>query len=149
MNTDHIRIYIDRLANEGEFEQDGVLPASILELDQREVESSDIDYKLKAYIADDHLVINFDASCTLKLPCKICNEKTTFDVKCMHQTLLEPLTEVKKGVFEATRCIREQILLSIPPFIECGGNCPEREFVKKFLKSQDTDTETYKPFQGL
>lgn len=149
MKQDYIKIYIDRLANEENFEQQGTLPSSILELNPSEASASDIAYDLKAYLADDHLILNFEASCQIKLPCKICNEPTTVDIKCLNQTILIPLSEVKKGAWEASDSIREQILLSIPPFAECEDSCPEREFVKKFLKNQSPQAETYKPFQGL
>ena len=149
MNKEYIKIFIDRLVNEGEFSQAGHLPAAILELNQGEGQASDISYNLKAYITDDHLLINFDASCEITVPCKICNEATKVAIKVSKQTHSEPLEEVKKGAFEAASCIREAILLAVPEFTECGGNCPEREFVKKFLKSQNSQAETYQPFQGL
>jgi hypothetical protein len=149
MKTEYIKIYIDRLINEEQFEQEGKLPGSILELNETEAKASDINYDISAYLADDHLVMNFDADCSIQMPCKICNELTNLEIKLSHQTLLLPLSEIKKGVFEASESIREQILLNIPPFAECQGNCPEREFVKKFLKKHDPAGETYKPFQGL
>lgn len=149
MNKEYIKIFIDRLLNEGEFTQSGQLPEEILELNPSEGKASPIAYNLKAYIADDHLVINFDANCDVTLPCRICNENTTIAIKLAKQIHLEPLEDVKKGAFEAASCVRSAILLALPGFAECGGNCPEREFVKKFLKKQNSQTETYQPFQGL
>lgn len=149
MNKEYIKIFIDRLVNEGEFFQQGELPGDILELNSSESTSGPIHYSLKAYITDDHLVVTFDAACDITLPCKICNESTAIKIKLTKQNHLEPLEEVKKGAFEAASCIRNAVLLAIPEFTECGGNCPEREFVKKFLKSQNSQAETYQPFQGL
>lgn len=148
MNTAYIQIFIDRLVNEGEFTQNGSLPQDILDL-KGEIKSSNITYALKAYITDGHLLLNFDASCDITLPCKICNEDTKIAISLVKQTHLESLEEIKKGVYDASMCIRNAILLLIPDFAECNGNCPEREFVNKFLKKKDSQTETYQPFQGL
>ena len=149
MKKEEIKIYIDRLANEGEFEQNGLLPASLLELSENDGKASEIAYKLKAYIADEHLVVTFDASCNLQLPCKICNELTPYQIDCAKQTHLEPLNGLRKGFFEASSCLRDAILLNVPPYCECLGNCPERTHLKKFLKQEHESAEVYHPFQGL
>ena len=149
MKQDYLKIFIDRLQNEGEFSQSGELPASILDLSADEALAEPIQYKLSAYIADDHLVMNFDASCQIKLPCKICNEFTTADIQCPKQTYLEPLNDIKKGMFEATSVIREAILLNLPPYIECEGHYPARNDLKKYLKSENKQAEVYQPFQDL
>lgn len=147
MNHDYIKIFIDRLVNEGEFVQSGHLPWDILELKQGESEGSNVSYALKAYMTDGHLVLTFDASCDISVPCKICNENTKLTIALTKQTHLEPLEEIKKGAYDASICIRNAILLQIPDFAECHGACPEREFINKFLKN--SQTETYQPFQGL
>lgn len=149
MNTNTIKIFIDRLVNEGEFSQKGQFDSSFIELKGPEKIDGDISYDLKAYITDDHLVINFDTSCNILMPCKICNELTPVAIKCIKQSHLEPLENVKKGVFDASSCIRDAILLAMPDFTECQGNCPEREFIKKFLKTENQQAETYQPFKGL
>ncbi len=149
MNTENINIFIDRLVNEGQFSQKGELPAALLELTSSDGQAQNIDYLVNAYITDDHLIINFDVKAKLQLPCKICNELTTFSLECLKQTHLVPLNEIKKGLFEAADLIRQTVLLNIPPYCECEGNCPERAFVNKFLKKEAAEPETYHPFQGL
>lgn len=149
MNKEYIKIFIDRLLNEGEFSQKGTLEGDILELKEGEGKAFNLCYDLKAYITDGHLLITFDTSCDITRACKICNENTSVSIKLKKQTHSEPIEEIKKGAYEASVCIRDAILLALPEFVECGGNCPEREFVKKFLKSQNSQAETYQPFQGL
>ena len=149
MENNQIKIFIDRLANEGDFQQNGELDASVLGLKKDDALSGNILYNLKAYLADEHLVLNFDASCQLKLPCTVCNEFTSYNIDLKKQSALEPLNEVKKGVYDASQCIRDAILLQVPPYYECQGNCPERESIKKYLKAAHTDNESYNPFQNL
>jgi uncharacterized metal-binding protein YceD (DUF177 family) len=149
MNKEEIKIFIDRLVNEGEFVQSGQLSPSLLELDINEGVCGPLTYSIKAYVTDEHLLVTFDTSCELKLPCKICNEPSVYSINCPKQTHLEPLEDVKKGCFDAVDCIRETILLNIPPYWECEGHCKQREAINKFLKKSDKESEAYHPFQGL
>jgi hypothetical protein len=147
MKNNDLHIFIDRLVNEGEFEHSGTLDPAILGLNEQECIAGPILYQLKAYLADDHLVVTFDVKSLLKIPCKICNEFTDYDVNCTKQTHLEPLNELKKGFYDASECLTEAILINIPPFYECEGNCPQRASLAPFLKKETK--KIYSPFDEL
>jgi len=148
MITTSIKIFIDRLKVEGDFNETGALDSSILELDPKDATSSDIRYDLNAYLVDEQLIITFSASCTLMMPCKICNEFSNEKIFIEKSTQDIELSDIKKGVYDAAGLIRESILLQMPPFHECDGNCKERSNLNKYFKKEDSK-ETHNPFSSL
>jgi hypothetical protein len=66
----------------------------------------------------------------------------------------EPLAEIRTGVYDFSQMLREAVLLEVPHFAECKGNCPQRVAVKKYLKQpmspeEQAADEGYLPFAGL
>jgi uncharacterized metal-binding protein YceD (DUF177 family) len=148
MNTDSIKIFIDRLKVEGDFKEKGTLNPSILELDPKDAVASDISFDLTAYLVEEQLIITFSASCNISMPCKICNEFSDEKISITKSTQDIELSDVKKGVYDASNLIRENILLQIPPFHECNGNCKERSNLTNYFKKQDSKV-TNNPFSQL
>lgn len=148
MNTDSIKIFIDRLKVEGEFKEKGLLNPRILELDPKEAVASDISYDLTAYLVDEQLIVTFSASCTIDMPCKICNEFSAEKITINKNTQDIELSDIKKGVYDASTLIRESILLQTPPFHECNGQCKERSNITNYFKKQDSNINN-NPFSQL
>lgn len=87
----------------------------------------------EAYVTGDHLILKLQAKTMARLPCSICNELTEVPLSLSDFYHAEPLSDIP-SVFNFSELLREDILLQLPLFVECGGNCPQREEIKKFLK---------------
>jgi cytochrome oxidase Cu insertion factor (SCO1/SenC/PrrC family) len=65
----------------------------------------------------------------------------------------EPLSEIKGAIYNFKDLLRETILLEVPSFAECEGNCPRRQEVSKYLKEPSDDQQDsedgYQPFADL
>lgn len=151
MKEDDLVIYIDRLKGGKEEEiQLSILP-TFLEIEEKElVFPSPISVQGKAYLAGSELVIEVTLDLMLKLPCPICNEM------CKHPLLLKnvrgcfSLDEIKKSVFHLPPFLREEILVQVPPFLECQkGRCPERQQVKEYLRQKKEKSNNHLPFKDL
>lgn len=143
------KIYIDRL-KEGRKEsfQGSMTTRSFPNEDALRFEDT-LQCKGEAYIAGDHLVLKLQAQVQAEIPCAICNEwtKVTLQLKDFMHT--EPLEEIPSGVFDFAELMRTDLLLELPQFAECQGNCPERATVKSFIRSSDLPEGTHFPFSGL
>jgi uncharacterized metal-binding protein YceD (DUF177 family) len=150
---DNLKIYIDRMQGGQSHKIDETLPPEFLEIDEKDLLFDEpIALKAEAYIADDHLIIQLNAETSAYLPCSICNEPVQLPIVVKDATTTKPLSEINGSVFDLSGEVRESLLLQTPLFAECsGGKCPERESLKKFLKSgQDNDDEDVNfPFADL
>jgi uncharacterized metal-binding protein YceD (DUF177 family) len=88
----------------------------------------------QAYIAGDHLILKLQAETAAWLPCSICNQPTLVSSTLVDFYHAQPLEDVS-SIFDFSSLLREDLLLQLPFFAECEGNCPERESLKKFLKT--------------
>ena len=112
----------------------------------------DVAIKGEAYLADESLVLHLNVATEAILPCSICNEKTAVKVKIDNFYHAEPLSEIKSGIYNFSDALRTEILVEVPPYVEChNGNCPKRiEFEKYMKKSEDGDSQDgYRPFAEL
>lgn len=153
---DRFKIYIDQL-RDGHVEkiQESFEPGFL------DVQEKDLAFKKNvyvegdAYIAHDALVLHLNINTVGILPCIICNEPVQVDIKVHELYHLEPLLNIKSGLFFFKDLLREAILLETPGFAECsGGQCPHRKEVAQYLKSEeDLKTEHleegYHPFADL
>jgi uncharacterized metal-binding protein YceD (DUF177 family) len=140
---DNLKIYIDRLGDGQTHTIAETLPPEFMEIRDDELSYKDpIRLKGEAYVTDEHLIIQLNIETTALVPCSICNDLISVPVKIKNMCLTEPLEEIKTAIFDLTESIRETILLQTPLFNECnGGNCPEREFIKKFMKPEEKPTD--------
>lgn len=153
---DIFKIYVEQL-RDGHIEKIvGDIPSKRLELNDAELHFIDpIHLRGEAYLANDALVLNFDVEGKAEIACTICNQPVQIDVEVANFYHVEPLDEIKSGVYNFREILREDILLNTPQFAECGGNCPRREDVKKYLKTDKEDPaekeeqEGYHPFADL
>jgi uncharacterized metal-binding protein YceD (DUF177 family) len=104
----------------------------------------------EAYLADDELILHFDARAKAIIPCSICNEPVEVEAGVNGFYHAEPVAEIKTGSFNYQEILREAILLEVPQFVECEGSCPQRKQVDKYLKKPKThDDQGYQPFADI
>lgn len=153
---DVFKIFVEQL-RDGHIEKisEDFSPES-LELKDKEFEfKKPISVSGDAYLANDSLVLNLTINAEVEIPCTICNQPVEEAIALNHFYHVEPLDEIKSGVYNFREVLREDILLNTPQFAECGGNCPRREEVKKYLKpavksaKEQEEQEGYQPFADL
>lgn len=135
-----LKIYVDRL-------QGGNTEAVELELNPTFIEVDEPDLKFrdkvfiegKAYLANDHLVIQLSVETKTAIPCAICNEPAsqTIKIECFYHA--EELSEIKGKVYDYSQPLREAILLEVPSFAECKGNCPKRNELNKYFHADEQE----------
>lgn len=149
-----LMIYTDRLKDGRQESISEEIPPSLMEIEEKELHFPDpINIKGKVYIANDHLVMQFDIATLARLPCMVCNEFFTLNIsiKNFYQTIA--LTELSSPQFNFSSEIREAILLQIPQYAECHqGKCPERQIIASYLKNSSkpvVDSTNHFPFADL
>lgn len=145
-----LKIYVDRLKEgkkevfHGKISSDFMVQESDLFFDK------DMELDGEAYVAGDHLIIKLTAKVLAYMPCSICNKPTAFPLILSDFYHAESLEDNPSPTFDFSELLRTDLLLQLPSFIECQGNCPERANIKKYLK-QDTakNDNTHFPFSNL
>lgn len=151
---DRFKIYVDQLKSGHVEEIDEQFSPDFLEIREQMLSfHQPVKVKGKAYVAEGELVLDLDMETEATIPCSICNQPVQVKVQLHHFYHAVPLSEVPSAVFSLVEPIREAILLETPKFAECGGACPERKNLEKFLKKESplngVDHLHYRPFEGL
>jgi uncharacterized metal-binding protein YceD (DUF177 family) len=147
---DNFKIYIDRLRAEEEKIEE-ILSPFFMQIEESDLAFKEpIELKAKAYLTDDNLVFQFTCITTALMPCAICNEDVKIKIEVKENCQIEPLENIKGGIFDFKEIVREAILLELPLITECHeGNCPERANMAKYLsKNNNRETEAH-PFSDL
>ena len=141
-------IYIDRLKEGQEDIFEGTTSTSFLGTDP--VFQETLSLSGKAYVTGDHLILKLQASTAAWIPCSICNELTLVPITLTNFYHAESTKDIP-STFDFTELLREDILLQLPLFTECNGNCPERTTVEKFLKKPTSESakNAQFPFSNL
>ncbi len=142
-------VYVDRMKEGQEELFEGTLSTSFLGKDPGF--EATLDLLGQAYVSGDHLILKLEAKTGAFLPCSICNEPVLVPLALTNFYHAEPLSEIP-SVFDFSNLLREDLLLQLPLFAECGGNCPERQSIKNFLKetSEEDSTKSVQfPFSNL
>jgi uncharacterized metal-binding protein YceD (DUF177 family) len=105
-----------------------------------------IDVEGSAYLASQTLILQLSAKTTAFMPCAICNTMTSFPLSVQNYMFTEEAKNLCSP-FDFSEILREALLMELPFFVECKGNCPERATVKSFIKKEQQ--ETYFPFSDL
>jgi uncharacterized metal-binding protein YceD (DUF177 family) len=130
-----LKIYVDRLSHERTEKIEETLTPEVVDVDEKDLKfQSPVSLKGKAYIAEDHLVIQLDIGTEALIPCAICNNgvKRQITIKGFYHT--EELEKIQGHVYDYTDPLREAILLEVPSYVECLENCPERTELKNYLQ---------------
>ena len=136
-----LHIYIDRLKT-GQIDKiSESISSDFLEINEQDLVFDKI-FKIEAeaYLANDHLIIQFTLNISAFIPCSICNKMTENFLKLDNTCFSIALSEIKGAIFDFTDEIRSTILNLVPSFSECNqGNCPDRSIIKKYLNSPVKD----------
>ncbi len=140
-----MHIFIDRLRKENTQLIEEEFPPSLLDTGEPELLCTHpIKVKGKAYLTEDHLILQLDITAQVSIPCIICNTPFLKKIHISSFYNTQPLEELSTPIFDCTPLIRETILLEIPPYAECHeGKCPERLHIQKYLvdKKEDGDLQ--------
>lgn len=148
-----LHIYIDRLKT-GQIEKiSETLSSDFLEIDEQDlVFDKTLKIEAEAYLANDHVIIQFALNITAFIPCSICNTMTKIALNIDNTCFSIALSDIKSSIFDFTDELRATILNLVPSFTECNqNNCPDRSILKKYLKSpvkdgNSTKKDVYFPF---
>ncbi|MDF2550656.1 MAG: hypothetical protein K0S07_1723 [Chlamydiales bacterium] len=149
---DFFKIYVEQLRHGKDSLVEAEVSPEFLEVNEPELSfNQPLKLRLKALVADQHLVLNVSAKASCQIPCSICNEPADVELKVSNDYHEKPLSEIKTGVFDCTSLVREAILLEVPPYVECHqGRCPKRSELTPFLKKGDEpEDKEHRPFADL
>ncbi len=130
-----LKIYVDRLSRERTEKIEETLTPELVDVNEKDLKfQSSVKLEGKAYLAEDHLVIQLDVETEALIPCAICNKglKKKITVKGFYHT--EDLEKIRGHVYDYTNPLREAILLEVPSYVECLENCPKRTDLKNYLQ---------------
>ena len=150
---DRFKIYIDRLRDDQPESWEGEFSPEFMETEEQELHfRKPVQVKGQAQVTDGELLVTMRLCAKAEIPCSICNEKT--EVAIAPETIVHmlPISEVKGAVFNWAPVAREAILLEVPGYAECGGNCPRRPEMERHMKRNDGEAEDkdgYRPFADL
>ncbi len=149
MQNNPFKIYIDRLKNDDTEQIHEVVDPNFLQIQEDELQfSQKVTVSGQAYLAKNHLILDFKIKAKAILPCSICNEKVEFLLEINDFSHTVELCEVKSAIYDFSFEIRNALLLKIPQFVECHhGHCPNRKEIHSYLKKISSDTN--QPFSDL
>lgn len=139
---DEFELYIDRL-RAGEYKEFSLkTDSSLMQSEDNEfLFEDDIEAFGEATLTDEHVVINITIKTKVKNHCTICNEPISHEVLIEEKHIPLPIKDARGAIFSLKPFVREKIFLSIPKYSECGGSCPERETLSKYIKSSEDPLE--------
>jgi uncharacterized metal-binding protein YceD (DUF177 family) len=140
IKNEAFRIYVDRLKDHEQKIQETFNP-DFLGIEEEDLHfSKPVTVSGEAYLATDELVLHLKIDTVAEMPCSMCNDRVEVPIKIDNFYHSVPLSEVKKGIYDFSHDIRDEILISVPDFVECHeGTCPNRKEME----------DTYRPFADL
>lgn len=150
---EEFKIYVDRLRGGHEKKIDECLSPDFLDIKEADLSfEKEVILEGTTYLAEQELVFNFSVNTEALLSCAICSAKVPIEIKVKNYYHMEPLENLKSGVFNYKELLRETILLEVPLIAECAnGNCPKRKEILKYLKtdSEAVQEDGFHPFADL
>ncbi len=145
-----LKIYIERIRDGNTEELAEKLSPAFMEIEEQDVSfKSPIEVMGEAYVTDDFLLIRMSIKTEALLTCALCNEEFSFPIDIEDMVQEEPLEEIRDGVYDLLPLIRENILLAIPFYPQCGiDSCKHRSEIEPYLKKERPPEET-SPFKDL
>lgn len=148
-----LEIFIDRLKEGKEACIKETLDPRFLAVQEAELQfDQPVEVVGKAYLSEEHLVLQLKAVAYAKMPCSVCNQMIEIKIQLPESFCQAvPLTEIQGAIFDGTELVREALLLELPKYVECKeGNCPERSSIAPYLRPPARSKEsTYFPFSDL
>lgn len=149
---DSFKIHLEQLRDGKTAKINEKFEPEFLDVHEKDLEfKKPVEVNGEVYIAGEGLVLHFVIIAYAYLPCSVCNEPVEVEIAVKNFYHVEPLADIKGGIFNFKEVLREAVLLEVPAFAECNsGNCKKRKELKKFLKDQNkTNEEGYHPFANL
>lgn len=136
---DTFKIFVHRLKGGHEEKIEEALDPQFLEVNEEGLAFTHKVYlQGHAELADGMFILKFSIKTETAMPCAICNKEVVIPITIPDFYYMEPLAEIRGGVFDYREILREAILLEIPYTAECNkGDCPERATVAKYLSKGD------------
>lgn len=149
--VEQLKIFTQQLGYDQREKIDLTLPPEFLDLHEKEIKTpSPVVINGEAYVLDDLLMLSFNLSTEIEMPCSICNATTQVLLQNKNILISLPLSELPSSVYDYTDLIREEIVMLIPQFVECKKDaCPERPRLKPFLKQEKKKESQNFPFADL
>ncbi len=155
MSSKETSIHIDRLKSGEEEAINCLISPKFLEL-ENDTDlgcTQPIQVSGLAYIAGDYLIVELEAEAQFTARCAVCSEPFSLDVTLSDWRFEKPLEEIRGGVWDFQEALREELLVQIPLFPQCGaGQCKHRNEVSKFYSKPKEDVNeegVFRPFQDL
>ena len=105
--TSQLKIYIDRLSDGRTEKIEETLLPDLMDVHEEDLQfPSLINIEGKAYIADQHLILNLSITTDIRIPCSICNTpvKTLIQIEQLYHT--EELSKIKTQIYDYTSPLR-------------------------------------------
>jgi uncharacterized metal-binding protein YceD (DUF177 family) len=136
LKDDAFKIYVEQLRDGHVEKLHETFAPNFLDIHEEELHfNENVTIEGEAYLADENLILHLQIATQAIIPCSICNGPVETKILLPNFYHMEPLADVKSGIFDFSNILREAILLEVPGFAEChNGNCPERKQVAKYLK---------------
>jgi len=145
-----LKVYLDRLRGGKEELIEATLSPSFIDVIEKDLKfGHPISIKGKAYLTNDHLIIQLKVETKATLPCSICNQQIDTPVVVPKFYITEEISGIKGHVYQFINPLREALLLEVPVVAECQGGCPQRKELEKYKPSEGNDDSAQFPFADL
>lgn len=144
----------DRCSDGQEEHIEEKLDPSLLDLQGTDlVASSPILVEGKAYQVSGRMIIDAHVSTTLTTACAMCNEPTSIDIDIPQWLYEQECDSIHGSEWDLTEALREEILLAVPFFTQCGGDvCRNMAEIRTFVRPEEeneSEGKGYQPFLEL
>lgn len=145
------QIYVDRLRGGKREEISFANTPEFLGVTENELSfKAPIQVDGEAYLADNELLLHLNMKAEAEMPCKICGVAVQIPVEVKNFYHSLPASDVKSAIFDFSSIVREEILIQLPQFAECGnGQCPKRKDFDQYFRKNNPEEEGQKPFADL
>ncbi len=146
-----LKVYIERIRDGASDEINETLQPKFMDVNEKELAfEKPITLIGEAYVTDDYLIVTLSIKTEVELVCAVCNEPFSFDVAIDNMMHEEPLEGIKDASFDLLPLVRENILLSIPFYPQCGlTSCKNRDAIEPYLKKAGPAAAENNPFKDL
>jgi uncharacterized metal-binding protein YceD (DUF177 family) len=141
-------IYVDRLLDGHVEKMSERIDPQLLDIVDDEIGCKEpVAVSIEAYIADEFLLVTLSLQAELLLHCSVCNEEFQFPIAIEREDQEIELDEVKEGAYNVLPLIREVLLVALPLYPQCGGDCClNRSKIEKYFAKEH---KSYNPFESL
>ncbi len=135
MEGDRLKIFVHRLGEGRKEVISETLGPELMDLSEAELRFQDpVCVSGEAEVVDGEFCLSIRAATRVQMPCRVCGEWVTVELKTPELMHNQSLNELRSGVFQMQGMIREGLLLELPHCVECSfGVCPERKEINRYL----------------